>query len=239
MKWLITLLLSLPMMGQSLPMGGIPATAVALSFIADAFPSGGCFSTSCTTTNITTQAGDTIEVYFRLHDNTGSAVVTDTCNTGGTSDSYTLDNSRAAHQSELWHATAGAAGTCAVTVTYGAGSSENVIYAQQWRGAAGVTFCNLSYNGTITTATDNFSSGTCTPTLAGSYIFGVGIDVSGNSTAINAGTGYTAGTTWNDGVNYRGRGEYKAWTSGSVAATFTETQSANGSGEAGAMIIHP
>ena len=148
--------------------------------------------------------------------------ITDTCNTGGSSDTYTVKTGTSA---TVGYAVVGATGACHVTATYTGTSGRSVIMVEELSGVNTSTPVDPS-----TLATPNvqsvgtgtaLTSASITTVVNGDYIFGATYDSSGNASTFTAGSGFSLDQYQNGLASYRSQTEYTGQASaGTMAATF-------------------
>ncbi|MDE1882288.1 MAG: LamG domain-containing protein, partial [Euryarchaeota archaeon] len=192
----------------------------------------GTYSNAATATfgsNVT--AGDVIAVSVSRN-YSGSATIADTCNTGGTSDTYHVLQS--AGGAAIAYAVIGQSGSCAVTYTWASsGTSQTNLVAHEISGVdtsnpvdgSAIDFQNAY--GDYTT-TDSITSGSITTTASGDYIFGATVDINLNSAYELPGTGFTDRAHLSNTLTTATEDKYQA-SAGSIAATFTNAVSCSAS----------
>lgn len=155
--------------------------------------------------------------------------VTDDCNTGGTSNSYTLVNNPSRwndNSAAMAYAVIGKSGSCTVTATFSASVISSVIVHE----ISGVNTSSPIDKNQINTqaypgpgiGTDALTSGSVETTINGDYIFGFSAESGDHSTAFTAGAGFTSRkTTTQANVKMASEDRNLQYMYGPVAATFT------------------
>lgn len=119
-------------------------------------------------------------------------IVTDNCNAGGTSDTYTLaDSAGGSGTGTTFYATAGTTGSCTVSATFSGSGSKGYVLAVHEITASilDVHVSSLDSFGNYNT-TDSITSGNVTTTAANTYIFAASFDDQSRGSTLLAGTGY-------------------------------------------------
>lgn len=210
----------------------------------------GCYhTTTCAPSAWTTTTGNYLAVAIVWQGATSLTGITDTCNTGGTSNTYTavdnLNNSGGANGTATFYAKVGAGQSCTVTATYVGANTYSRIYVQEIAGVNATTPMITGHHAIQVlnapgTGADAVTSGNITTTVANEYLFSYTNDQQGSTDTFSAGTGFTLEHTDYDGGNYVTAGEYRVVASpGTAAGTFTASAGAGYSGVTAVVAFQP
>lgn len=202
--------------------------------------SGICGGTTCTATftgNVT--SGNIIAVWVGWASTTYAASIADT-----RSNSYTaLGNPTVCANASgfLAYATANATDTVAVTLTTSDSTIKSII-VHEISGSSGFDSGKSALNcqtggSTPGTGTDAVTSGSVTPSVNDTYIFGGTLDAGANGRTFTAGTNYTTRETQTGAGQTLRSEDRQLTTAGAVAATFT--LNADTSTLTGLMVFKP
>lgn len=210
--------------------GGATSGASAPTFAQDQFCKAFNTPATCTFTAATT-TGQKI-FYAAVAGNIASVLtVTDNCNSGGSSDSYTTDegptnNSNSTGLTQSGHASIGlgtGAGTCVITVAY-TGSAVVGVYVATMNGSSGFDIASAINNQALPGTGANAITSNAVTTTAKDLCFGWTVDASGNGGTLSAGTliaWVIGGAT--DSTLPMGGESFAQSVAGSITATWTST----------------
>jgi hypothetical protein len=190
----------------------------------------GCFafgSPLTCTFGSSVSSGQTIGYIASTPSSTGVMTITDNCNAGASSNTYTTDRGptvvNSSYNAQIGHTTAGATSTCTVTLSYTvAGSALIEIYTLS--GTSGIDISSvLNPQQAPGTGTNAVTSGAITTTVANDLCYGLTTDASENGGTLSAGTNiaWTLGSQNTSGAI--GNEYFVKATTGSITSTFTTT----------------